>query len=394
MLNNKYPIYGIMIILSLLVNIIVVIIVSKKNAYTSDEIISALIYENIGIIYGANIFSYIQNFRYIKEFNTFKIGLSSYGGLIGAVIFLLIYKFQFKKTSEEIFFTFMPSIPLMYAIGKIGCYISGCCYGIEYDGIGSVTYKYSLDAPHNVPLFPIQIIETFIFTLIYIYIINKILKNKFEWNSLGKSIIFCGTAKFFLDFLRASHNSKILSLNQCLSIIFIIIGVHLCIKNKRILSKTKINEISKNYEYKLEKATTNDIARIKKYKLQTILEHAKNLSNEEITDIKIYVNESLPSIITDYQNIIYNEKVIGSLLIRTIENGFLLDEIYIEKEYRNKKIGSSIIKDFLLKSERNFYLWVYKSNTKAIKLYKSLGFNIIEETKTRYYMEYLKNDNN
>ena len=105
MLNNKYPIYGAMIILSLLVNIIVVIIVSKKNAYTSDEIISALIYENIGIIYGANIFSYIQNFRYIKEFNTFKIGLSSYGGLIGAVIFLLIYKFQFKKTSEEIFFT-------------------------------------------------------------------------------------------------------------------------------------------------------------------------------------------------------------------------------------------------------------------------------------------------
>ena len=268
-----------MIILSLLVNIIVVIIVSKKNAYTSDEIISALIYENIGIIYGAKIFSYIQNYRYIKEFNIFKIGLSSYGGLIGAVIFLLIYKFQFKKTSEEIFFTFMPSIPLMYAIGKIGCYISGCCYGIEYDGIGSVTYKYSLDAPHNVPLFPIQIIETFIFTLIFIYIFNKILKNKFEWNSLGKSIIFCGIAKFILDFLRASHNSKILSLNQCLSIIFIIIGVYLCIKNKRILSKTRSNEISKNYKYKLEKATINDIARIKKYKLQTILEHAKNLSN-------------------------------------------------------------------------------------------------------------------
>ena len=158
--------------------------------------------------------------------------------------------------------------------------------------------------------------------------------------------------------------------------------------------KNSKNEINKNYEYELEKATTNDIARIKKYKLQTILDHAENLSNEEITDIKIYVDESIPCIITDYQNIIYNEKVIGSLLIRTTENGFLLDEIYIEKEYRNKKIGSTIIKDFLLKSDRNFYLWVYKSNTKAIKLYKSLGFNIIEETKTRYYREYLKNDNN
>ena len=55
--------------------------------------------------------------------------------------------------------------------------------------------------------------------------------------------------------------------------------------------KNSKNEINKNYEYELEKATTNDIARIKKYKLQTILDHAENLSNEEITDIKIYVDE-------------------------------------------------------------------------------------------------------
>ena len=46
-------------------------------------------------------------------------------------------------------------------------------------------------------------------------------------------------------------------------------------------------------------------------------------STKEINDVKTYVNESIHSIITDYQNIIYNENIIGSLLIRTIENGFL-----------------------------------------------------------------------
>ena len=36
------------------------------------------------------------------------------------------------------------------------------------------------------------------------------------------------------------------------------------------------------------------------------------------------------------------------------------------------------------------YLWVYKENVQAISLYKKLGFNVIEETESRYYMKYSK----
>ena len=31
-------------------------------------------------------------------------------------------------------------------------------------------------------------------------------------------------------------------------------------------------------------------------------------------------------------------------------------------------------------------IWVYKENIKAISLYKKLGFEVVEETQTRYYM--------
>ena len=67
----------------------------------------------------------------------------------------------------------------------------------------------------------------------------------------------------------------------------------------------------------------------------------------------------------------------------------LLDEIYIEKNYRNKGIGSDILKK--ITQENNIvYLWVYKLNTRAISLYKRLKFNIIDETENRYYMKYSK----
>lgn len=109
-----------------------------------------------------------------------------------------------------------------------------------------------------------------------------------------------------------------------------------------------------------------------------------------MTKIDNYICESIPTLINEYKNIIYNKKIIGSILIRKIDDGLLLDEIFIEKEYRNKGFGSSIIKNYVLDSDDNIYLWVYKDNIKAFNLYKKLGFKIKEETDSRYYMEYSK----
>ena len=144
------------------------------------------------------------------------------------------------------------------------------------------------------------------------------------------------------------------------------------------------------FNFKIETATMNDLERIKYYKLKTTVEYAKNLSEEEMTKIDNYICESIPTLIKEYKNIIYNKKIIGSILIRKIDDGLLLDEIFIEKDYRNKGIGSSIIKNYVLNFDENIYLWVYKDNIKAFNLYKKVGFKIKEETDTRYYMEFRK----
>ena len=121
-----------------------------------------------------------------------------------------------------------------------------------------------------------------------------------------------------------------------------------------------------------------------------MVEYQKRVTKEEMTKINKYRCESVPTLIKDYKNIIYNKKIIGSILIRKIDDGLLLDEIFIEKEYRNKGIGSSIIKNYVLDNDYNLYLWVYKDNIKAFNLYKKLGFKIKEETDSRYYMEFQK----
>ena len=56
-----------------------------------------------------------------------------------------------------------------------------------------------------------------------------------------------------------------------------------------------------------------------------------------------------------------NKNKVGCLLVTKKDDGVILDEIYLEEEYRNKGIGTEIIKN-ILKNNFIVYLWVYKKN--------------------------------
>ena len=142
-------------------------------------------------------------------------------------------------------------------------------------------------------------------------------------------------------------------------------------------------------DYKLIKSSNDDIEKLIDYKKKTIFEYAKDLSENEINKINNYVKNNVPKLLNNYSNIVVDDKVVGCLLLTDKDDGTLLDEIYLEEKYRNKGIGTNIIKE-VINNNDIIYLWVYKENVQAISLYKKLGFNVIEETESRYYMKYSK----
>ena len=141
--------------------------------------------------------------------------------------------------------------------------------------------------------------------------------------------------------------------------------------------------------YKLVKASKKDIPRLIRYKKDIIYMYSKDLAEDERNKIDEYVITSVNEMFKDYYNIIIDDKIIGSILLKDMPQGKLLDEIYLEKDFRNTGIGTDIIRK-MLKKNRNIYLWVYKENEKVISLYNRLGFIIVDETDSRYYMKYDK----
>ena len=210
-----------MIFISGFIGLLYVYRMLKKDGIKDKNIyLYILLYGTFAISFGKIYTIVTTGFKY----NMINAGLSSYGGLIGVILASIIFEL-ILPTNKKIMKYTMISLPLTYAIGKIGCFIAGCCYGIPYNGIFNVVYKDDL----NIGQFPIQLLETIVFIIIFI-VCNKLRNNK---NIIYITSLIAAIAKFLLDFLRYEHINKLITINQIFSIIIIVVLIILYIvKNK------------------------------------------------------------------------------------------------------------------------------------------------------------------
>lgn len=146
--------------------------------------------------------------------------------------------------------------------------------------------------------------------------------------------------------------------------------------------------MSNNIQYFVKQATEKDKDELIEFSLKTILEHANSITKKEEIKVISYVTNDVTSNLDNYKVIYMDTNKIGCLAIKKEDNdGVLLDKIYLKHEYRNKGIGSDILKK-ILDENKYVYLWVYKSNKRAISLYFKNGFKVVDETETRFYMKH------
>lgn len=202
----KFPIYMTFILLSFLGACVYIYkYLINKKIKKNDILLYISMIVPFGLI-GSLIICYIID----KD-----MGLSSYIGCFVLIITSIFYeKINPSKNSDYIKCT-MLSLPLIYGVSKLGCFFAGCCYGRPYNGFLSVTYTSEL----NIPLFPIQLLESLVF--IGLFIVLNIINKKYNKNIISITLIVCALAKFFLDFLRYDHLTKMITTNQIISIILI-----------------------------------------------------------------------------------------------------------------------------------------------------------------------------
>lgn len=215
-----FPIYKIMIALSVMVGALYILVSLKNDNALSKKIILFFILFFICSILGGKLYTFVM---YGFKHSFINSSLSAYGGLVGVFLASFIYEKIFFTDGKVIKYTTL-SLPLIYSFTKIGCFFTGCCYGIPYNGIFSVTYPHVM----NKSLFPIQLIEVFVFFSLFIFCnTNKNRKDIKYITFLSIAII-----KFFVEFLRYDQVHNFINPNQLFSVILLLTTVIIYRKNK------------------------------------------------------------------------------------------------------------------------------------------------------------------
>ena len=99
----------------------------------------------------------------------------------------------------------MPSVALAQGFGRIGCFLAGCCYGMEVSENNpiAVVFRESAYAPNNVPLLPTQLISSALdFFKLRRFCFCCPGKLKTDGQVAGFYLIFYSIGRFVLEFFR------------------------------------------------------------------------------------------------------------------------------------------------------------------------------------------------
>lgn len=228
--------WGFFVGIGFLAGILVALLNSKRENITFDQVIDISIYTLIFAIIGARIFYVIQfwdEFRnnWLSIFAVWEGGLVFYGGLICALAGLIWYSRKSKIHILKIFDLAAPSVAIGYSIGRIGCFMRGCCFGNETTLPWAFHFHEISGLRH-----PTQLYSSFSVLLIFILLMFIRDKKEYDGQIFVWGIVLYSIYRFCVEFLRYSPVHYFgLTPSQLISICTFILGtIFLFLKRSKI----------------------------------------------------------------------------------------------------------------------------------------------------------------
>ncbi len=144
-------------------------------------------------------------------------GFVFYGGLLAGLGFTLYFGIKTSQT-VKFFNIFIPGLCFGHALGRVGCFLAGCCYGIPHQSLISIHL-------HEVQRFPVQLLEAFFLVIFGIYSMReKSIRHK---NLAFMYLSFYAFCRFVFEFARGDSIRGVwfdlISTSQIISLIISVV---------------------------------------------------------------------------------------------------------------------------------------------------------------------------
>jgi len=227
--------YGVFVAIGFLVGIFTATKTGKKLDIDPNRVLDMGFIIILSGIIGSRIAYILINFSHYTAYplDIFKLwqgGLVFSGGLVAVILVIMWYTKRHGYNIWTIGDLWTPAAAIGQAIGRIGCFFAGCCYGKPTDIPWCVIFTNPKSiATLNVPLHPTQLYSSLSSFIIFIILLILQSKKKFEGQVFLWFLILHSTARLFIERFRGDARGVIITNNftmtQMLALVILIAAV-------------------------------------------------------------------------------------------------------------------------------------------------------------------------
>jgi phosphatidylglycerol---prolipoprotein diacylglyceryl transferase len=194
------PSYSFFVLLGLAVGAAIYFYEAKKQKSLGENGFLIAIGSLTGGVLGAKILELIINYKLvmanISNWEVIASGRTIVGGLIGGTIGAVLTK-KILGIKEKRGNLFAPAVAMGVAIGRLGCFFRGCCYGQPTD------LPWGVNFGDDIPRHPTQLYESLFMLAMFVYLEKVKNKENIKPGQLFKTLMISYFVfRFFIEFIR------------------------------------------------------------------------------------------------------------------------------------------------------------------------------------------------
>ena len=239
---NLYS-YGLLLVAAYLIGLQVAVVRGRKWGLNSNRVMDLGIAIILSALVGAKLLLLIVDFDHFSSnpdqlWTLLRSGGVFYGGLVMAVAVAFWYIRRYSLPLWRTCDAFAPGIAVGQAVGRMGCFLAGCCYGKPTTLPWGITFTDTLAAsnvgtPLNISLHPTQLYESIITLCILMTLLFFERRgNTFAGRTFWIYILLYSTSRFFVEFYRGDPRGiafDFLSTSQFVSALLVPLSITMLI---------------------------------------------------------------------------------------------------------------------------------------------------------------------
>jgi len=242
--------YGVLVALGFLAGLWMAGRLGVRAGLNAEHITNLGLYCALAALAGAKLMMlvvdagyYWEHPRRIFSLETLQAGGVFYGGLLGALAVAAWYLRKTRLSALVVADAFAPAIALGHAIGRIGCFAAGCCWGTECHLPWAVTFtsmaaSQLVGVPLGLPLHPTQLYESAAEFAIFGILYWRFGRPHGRGDIISLYLMLYGAARFLVEFFRYHEQGNLwgtpLDASQWISLVLFAVGAaHFAVGKRR-----------------------------------------------------------------------------------------------------------------------------------------------------------------